>query len=410
MNRRRLMQPVDLPVDQIRVGERLRGVDEALVQKLIDSVERLGGLTHRILVGPENILIDGLQRVEMAKILGWETIPAELWTATEIERQLGEIDANLVRKGYRGTALGKALKLQKELYEAINPETRKGASARLQARDAQGQFVPEDGKRHDAAYRKAAFIKVAAKKLGVETRTVERQVQIATAFSEDELGVMDELGVPQMRMIELSRLPEAEKHAGVDRLKEEGLAALPEILGELHGSSNGDKQRRARREQAGLKNGALPTDLSPEDAASPATSGPVKAPRRNQHSAAGNGNGRKHSLHDSPDRPAQERFTNDPRVAGQQVARFFDRPDELGTFVDALLEERPEAAGGVALKVVQRVLVMKKRKAAREMARGLWVAWRPTDAEMEAFFEETYGDLWRTRFSRLLQNEPLARR
>ncbi len=94
-----------IPVADIEVDaeHRLRPVSDAGVQSLMASIEELGVIKDAIHVrkkrratGESLVLMAGGHRLEAAKRLGWETIPARIWAdATDDFARLMEIDDNL---------------------------------------------------------------------------------------------------------------------------------------------------------------------------------------------------------------------------------------------------------------------------------------------------------------------------
>ena len=81
-------------IDQIVVppGRRqLRSLDV-----LADSI-RAVGLLHAITVTPDLRLVAGYHRLEACRQLGWAEISATIVSLTELDRELAEIDENLVR-------------------------------------------------------------------------------------------------------------------------------------------------------------------------------------------------------------------------------------------------------------------------------------------------------------------------
>jgi len=50
-----------------------------------------------IVINQDYTLLAGLHRLEAAKLLGWETIKAEVISGSQLEDELIEIDENLIR-------------------------------------------------------------------------------------------------------------------------------------------------------------------------------------------------------------------------------------------------------------------------------------------------------------------------
>lgn len=176
-----------IPLDRIENGTRLRGISEAQVASLVDSIAAVG-LLNPITVYARNVirngisvdgygLVAGLHRKTACERLGLVEIEASVVTLGELERQIAECDENLC-----STTLSKADRAmftnrRKEAYEALHgPAKAKGAHA---AHAAMGHD-------HDATAKSAdAFTTDTAKKTGQATRTVrldaERGAKVGNA-------------------------------------------------------------------------------------------------------------------------------------------------------------------------------------------------------------------------------------
>lgn len=125
-----------LPIDDIEIGDRLRPVSEKGVDSLIASINELGVIKDAIHVrkarrkdGTRLILMAGGHRLEAARRLGWDTIPARVWVdVTDDFAALMEIDDNLAGADLSPLELSVFLAKRKRIYERMHPETRNGAN------------------------------------------------------------------------------------------------------------------------------------------------------------------------------------------------------------------------------------------------------------------------------------------
>lgn len=93
---------VNLHISSILVGARLRPVDHAVAELMAVSIEESGQLTP-VLVRPAGEagsyeLVTGGHRHAATRILGRDTIRAEIRSLTDAEAQLIEVDENLIRR------------------------------------------------------------------------------------------------------------------------------------------------------------------------------------------------------------------------------------------------------------------------------------------------------------------------
>src|SRR5947207_1481514 len=132
-----------LSINEIQIGKRLRGLREAAVTELMESINRLG-LRTPITVssrpakreggGMDTVAFDlvaGQHRLEACKRLGWEEIEASIVQMSDDERELWEIDENLCRAELSELERGEHLAKRKQVYERLHPETRAGSGAEL---------------------------------------------------------------------------------------------------------------------------------------------------------------------------------------------------------------------------------------------------------------------------------------
>lgn len=168
----------DMPVEQVLVGSRLRPVSEAGVDALVSSIRELGVMKDPIHVrkkkGGTIVLMAGGHRLAAAKVLGWPTIPAQVWTCTDDWARLMEIDDNLASAEL--TALDTAVFLaeRKRVYEKLHPEMAVGA---FRGNQHTGNLVPDI----------MSFTRSTAEKFGLTDRHVRRLLAVGTVLTTDQL-------------------------------------------------------------------------------------------------------------------------------------------------------------------------------------------------------------------------------
>ncbi len=104
----------------IKIPHRLRAVDTAKVKQLAESMAAIGlqqPVTVWSPVDGECVLVAGLHRVKAACELGWEWIDCIFADGmTDIDRQLWEIDENLMRAELNPTELGEHITRREKLW------------------------------------------------------------------------------------------------------------------------------------------------------------------------------------------------------------------------------------------------------------------------------------------------------
>lgn len=171
----------EVPVEEVQSGGRLRPVSEAGVAALLASIGELGIIKDAIHVRKKKDgslhLMAGGHRLEAARRLGWQTIPAKVWTCTDDWARLMEIDDNLA--GAELTPLDTAVFLarRKEIYERMHPETRAATGAALVAKRWSADTSDI-----------VSFVSATAEKFGLSKRHVERLVEAGRKLGPDEVG------------------------------------------------------------------------------------------------------------------------------------------------------------------------------------------------------------------------------
>ena len=123
-------------IDDIKVSERLRKLDDEKVDELAKSISVIG-LLHPIVIDSENNLLSGHHRLEAHRKLGRESIECKLVSMSELENELVQIDENLIlnqlsvleisehliRREEILTKLGKRSTVKNNQYAGVNSDT-----------------------------------------------------------------------------------------------------------------------------------------------------------------------------------------------------------------------------------------------------------------------------------------------
>ena len=126
----------NIPIKDIKVGERLRPLNEEEVEKKMASITEVGLLnaitvcrTNRTKGNPPRPVYGlraGLHRLEACKRLKWIEIPAVITTLVGPRADLIEVDEDLMQTTLSPTQRATFTKRRKALYEALYPDTAKG--------------------------------------------------------------------------------------------------------------------------------------------------------------------------------------------------------------------------------------------------------------------------------------------
>lgn len=225
-------QSRQINVNGIGYSDRLRQLDEANVTSLTSSMREVGlinPITLRPQKGTGYWLIAGLHRLEAAKRLGWQSIPAIIVETGDTEARLAEIDENLMRGELSAAERAIHIAERKKLYEAMHPETKKG------------QF-----NQHTAANRQLGdkqndrFTSDTAEKTGTSERAIQRDASRGTKIEAIKKVVGTSLDKGE-ELDALAKLPKEKQDELIDRAeKGEKVSAKTEVK----------KVARAEKEQA----------------------------------------------------------------------------------------------------------------------------------------------------------------
>jgi ParB family chromosome partitioning protein len=202
------MDTNNIKLDSISVGDGRRRLRD--VESLAASISELG-LLNPITVSTEHHLIAGYHRLEACRSLGWQEIPANVVSLSEIDSQLAEIDENLVRNELNALERGEQFAKRKELYEAKYPQVKQGA---------RGRGSEKNVKEKDAESAPLSFVKDTAAKTKQSARTISEDVQIASRIPEQVRDLIRDtpLADNKSELLTLSRLDPTTQEEVAERI------------------------------------------------------------------------------------------------------------------------------------------------------------------------------------------------
>jgi len=157
--------PTQLPICQIKVGERIRK-HLGNVKSLAKSIDEIG-LLHPLVVDINRNLIAGRRRLEACKLLGWTEVPVHLVDLASVMR--GEQAENLARENFRPSEIV-ALKRAIESSERLAAKQRQGTRT---DRNIMSKLDTEFGKSRDSISRRLGTSHVTLTKFEVVVKAAE---------------------------------------------------------------------------------------------------------------------------------------------------------------------------------------------------------------------------------------------
>ena len=191
---------------------------------MADSIDELG-LINPITIDKNNNLIAGAHRIEAHKLLGLSEIEAVVLNLDGLKAELAEIDENLIRNELHYIERGEYFNRRKAIYEELYPETK--------ATKFGGAFKGNQYTEVDETI-SLTFAKDTANKIGVSTRTVEQEIQIANSLTKDAKDAIVKLDITKRDALLLAREDASTQNQVIDSIKENNDLTVPEALNLLN--------------------------------------------------------------------------------------------------------------------------------------------------------------------------------
>jgi phage N-6-adenine-methyltransferase len=199
---------LEYPIEKIKVGNRLRPLDDEKVASIADSIRQIG-LLNAIHLLPDGSLVAGNHRRAAGKLLGWTHIRSRIVELSEVDAELAEIDENLRRNSLTVLEEAEHLLRREELLEA------KGS----RAKPGDNQHTTDDnGGGATVAPPPVATTAGIAKELGISERSAQVRLQIARNLDGQVKEWLrgTELATSTTQLVELARQPAEKQRTIVD--------------------------------------------------------------------------------------------------------------------------------------------------------------------------------------------------
>jgi site-specific DNA-methyltransferase (adenine-specific) len=218
---------MQIAISEISVGKRLREVGD--VSELAASIKEVG-LLNPITITPEKRLVAGAHRLKACKDLGWTKIEARSITLDELNRELAEIDENLIRNEL--TALEEAMHLErrKEIHEQKevikHGGERNGAGRPAQSYTAENK---EDKQAKSKASnqplnktpKSISFLEDTKKATGQSRATIKTKVQIGKKLKKQAAKIKGtKIEDSQKDLLALAKMAEPEQDAVIEKIQQ----------------------------------------------------------------------------------------------------------------------------------------------------------------------------------------------
>lgn len=200
---------MQIPISEVITGKRMRQIGD--VSELADSIQEIG-LLNPITITKDRRLIAGERRLEACRKLGWTHIQVTEVDLKELDKELAEIDENLIRSQL--TELEESLQLarRKEIYEIKHPQTKQGATGRkgsgngVKVKSSENGIMP--------------FSEDTAAKTGKSRTVVERKAKIGKKLKQKAAKIKGtKIEDSQKDLLALAKMDEPEQDAVIEKIQ-----------------------------------------------------------------------------------------------------------------------------------------------------------------------------------------------
>ena len=172
---------VAIPVDLIDAGPRKRELDPDWAALIAETMRDRGQDTPIIVreASPDgrHLLVAGMHRLAALQIAGIGTADAFVFTGSDLEAELVEIDENLIRRELSELDRATFLAERQRIWQALYPATKPGG-------DRRSDQIRKSANLVQAALTER-FSDATARKLGVSSDTIDRAIRRFRAIAED---------------------------------------------------------------------------------------------------------------------------------------------------------------------------------------------------------------------------------
>jgi len=229
-------------ISDIKINERIRNnLNRSQVKRLSESINQIG-LINPITITKKKILVAGNHRLHACKKIGWNKIPCVITTIEDsLLLELQEIDENLIRYELHFIDRGNHLKRRKEIYEEINPNTKKGISQALGMHKKLGHNVTALGA---TTLDQESFIENTFKETGISKRKIREDIQIVENISSEIQNQIKETEITKKDAIILARLKDTKKQENVvEKIKKKEAKGVKDAITQIRKEENEKKPK-----------------------------------------------------------------------------------------------------------------------------------------------------------------------
>jgi len=207
-----MSEPID--ISKITVNTGRRKLIKGKVRELASSIKSVG-LLNPITVVRNNghyDLVAGLHRIEACKSLGHTDILATVTELAGAQKELAEIDENLIRGNLHFVDRADQLKRRKQIYEELYPESKAGNVRAAAMNKKLGKNVDEKNT--------PTFTEDAARFSGLSQRTIQQDIHLAETLAPEIKEAVRDLDIPKCDTLKLAKMEEEHQRAVIQKIRD----------------------------------------------------------------------------------------------------------------------------------------------------------------------------------------------
>ena len=200
-----------IPITQIVIPQHRK--TRGNIEQLANSIRDLG-LLNPITLTTSYRLIAGYHRYLACQSLGWRDIPANIVTLDALHAELAEIDENLQRQELTVLERAEQLARRKNIYEALYPQTKNGASGGWHNNKGNKLEIPDSG-----ISSLPSFVDDVVSKTGTKKSSIFENIQIARDLAPDVKEAIRDTEIADRKtdLLKLSQMPTGEQRKFVEQ-------------------------------------------------------------------------------------------------------------------------------------------------------------------------------------------------
>jgi DNA modification methylase len=225
---------MNININEIKVGKRLRKLDQLKVIEIADSIKEIG-LLNPILITKDNQLVAGMHRLAACQHLNWKEIECNiLENIGDLKTQLAEIDENLIRNDLDWLTRGEFESKRKEIYEIIYPQTKQGNNLKISKRDEKGHIktsLPDTGTLVKSI---PTFVESTSKITKQSKAKISEEIHLANTIIPEVKEQIKRLELPKVEAIKIAKMEPAQQKAVMKKIESGEAKKATEAVNQIH--------------------------------------------------------------------------------------------------------------------------------------------------------------------------------